>query len=93
MLLALSLLASAAAAHAECAWVLWGRDGFGNWGPRTALATEGGCRQEHATMSDENFRASQEIRRPQLARQTYFECWTRAGRNDEMVLRGLRCPA
>src|SRR2546428_13281578 len=43
LLLALSLLASAATAHAECAWVLWLQRAPSPWDVLQAFSTREGC--------------------------------------------------
>jgi hypothetical protein len=63
MLLALSLLTSAATAHAECAWVLWqnrgtvdaGRHLVSNWEPGKAFETAKACADRQR---DEEFAAT-----------------------------------
>ena len=53
LLVAFSLLTSAATAHAECAWVLWTYDGASpssfttnTWRPKAPFQTYDQCRQE-----------------------------------------------
>ena|SRR6266446_2905180 len=44
LLVALSLLASAATAYAECAWVLWDQINMQSWTPSGGFPDEGQCR-------------------------------------------------
>ena len=43
LLVTFYLLTSAATAHAECAWVLWGQASGRSWEPHMALATQEEC--------------------------------------------------
>ncbi len=70
------LFAIAASATAECVWVLWGRESASEaWTPRDSFATEAKCRQGLLDLGNEVHRKARELRRPDLVRQDYFECW------------------
>jgi len=60
----------------ERMWVLWGRDSDGKtWTPRDTFAKEKLCREALFDLKDDLRRRARELRRPDLARQDYFECW------------------
>lgn len=59
----------------EREWVLWGRDRDNVWTPRDAFSGSSQCRQGLLDMDIEQTRKIRELRRPDLARQDYFECW------------------
>ena len=59
----------------EREWVLWGRDRDNVWTPRDIFIGSGACRQGLLAAGTEQNRKVRELRRPDLARQDYFECW------------------
>jgi len=59
----------------EREWVLWGRDRDNVWTPRDAFAGSSQCRQGLLDIDNQQNRKIRELRRPDLARQDYFECW------------------
>jgi len=59
----------------EREWVMWGRDRDNVWTPRDAFSGSSQCRQGLLDMDIEQTRKIRELRRPDLARQDYFECW------------------
>jgi hypothetical protein len=70
------LLASACTGSGGCTWVLWGRDSTADvWAPPDAFASEAVCRRGLLDLRDDLHRRVREQRRPDLARQDYFECW------------------